>query len=33
VNYASIEEVPEAQLFSETTERGDGGFGFGTGEK
>jgi dUTP pyrophosphatase len=27
VNYASVEVVEEDQLFGETTERGDGGFG------
>jgi len=33
VSYASIEEVPETELFTHKTERADGGFGFGTGEK
>lgn len=32
VDYQSIEVVSEAELFPETTERGEGGFGFGTGE-
>src|SRR5574344_97084 len=32
VDYQGIEVVPEAELFSETTERGEGGFGIGTGE-
>jgi len=27
VNYVSVEVVEEDQLFGETTERGDGGFG------
>lgn len=33
VSYASIEEVPETELFMCKSERADGGFGFGTGEK
>lgn len=32
VSYEGIEEVPEAELFPEVTERGEGGFGLGTGE-
>ena len=32
VSYQGVEVVPEAELFSETTERGEGGFGLGTGE-
>ena len=32
VSYQDIEVVPEVELFSETTERGEGGFGLGTGE-
>jgi dUTP pyrophosphatase len=31
VSYAQLEEVAEAVLFTETTSRGDGGFGLGTG--
>ena len=32
VSYQGVEVVPEAELFPEATERGEGGFGFGTGE-
>ena len=32
VSYQGIEVVPESELFLEATERGEGGFGFGTGE-
>lgn len=32
VSYEDVEEVPEEELFSETSERGDGGFG-STGEE
>jgi dUTP pyrophosphatase len=32
VSYQGIEVVPEAELFPEATERGEGGFGLGTGE-
>lgn len=31
VNYDDLEEVDESELFTDKTERGDGGFGFGTG--
>ena len=32
VSYQGVEVVPEAELFPEATERGEGGFGLGTGE-
>lgn len=32
VSYDTLEEVPEAELFSSTTDRGDGGFGSTGGE-
>ena len=32
VSYEDIEIVPENELFTEETERGEGGFGLGTGE-
>jgi dUTP pyrophosphatase len=32
VSYEGVEVVPEADLFPEATERGEGGFGLGTGE-
>ena len=32
VDYQGVEVVPEADLFPEATERGEGGFGLGTGE-
>ena len=32
VSYENVGVVPETELFSETTERGEGGFGLGTGE-
>lgn len=33
VSYDILEEVSESELFSETTERGDKGFGLGTGNE
>lgn len=32
VSYENVEIVPENELFTEETERGEGGFGLGTGE-
>lgn len=31
VSYENLEEVPESELFSKATTRGEGGFGLGTG--
>lgn len=33
VSYETLNEVPDNELFSENTERGDKGFGLGTGNK
>lgn len=33
VSYDTLEEVSESELFNETTERGDKGFGLGTGNE